>query len=880
MSNKQKITEKKNIDAINYIRDSIIFTNPRYEWIIPLITKTLDDNLCDSDIDDLVDSFLSKKETKNKQVGLSQPTSQIVADDDEDSDIGIKKIKSIDKISNIGLLDVEDSIELKDGLNVFYGKNGAGKSSIYLGLCKVLGKNKRIYSNIAIENDESCCQVTFKGIDDNYYTLEWNSADENKESKVMIFDSLISNYIVDQDQENQFKMAHLKMEYFSFLYDLYQKIESKLSLELSSLNIEYDALEEVLAEKVPSVFEDDFDWDEKQIKKFDFLKEDEKKLADLNRQIKVLEKNNPEAVVRNIGNALEETENILSVFGESSEEENEDGEIEYIWEFYYDKLYFGEVNKQIEKYNKVKKAFEKSGKNKISSLISPEWIDDDTWEAFISSSIDFLNSLDEEELEKYTDETCAYCHQPLQTKEAKALMKAYQELHEEHKERLDEEAKELEEMSDLMDECIEAIDGIYAKNIKIEAEFEAIGKKRQISFDFENIKNIFQKYKTAIAKAQKIKIDDADTKAVEDFWDIYEGLSAQFKTAIYKLNKSITNKDDKIKKLKVKTESFQDKKFLYENRDNLLKYLKLRGFKEILNDKISDITPLRQAIGSLKSAFADESTLKEFKKCLKDEYDCFNFSPPEMWSIAPVTRSGVNRRVFSIGDRRLAEIFSEGERKLHALSDFFAQCELDKYKGVFIFDDPVNSLDEGNIEVVANRVMDLIKKGHQVIVFTHNLVFLNSIIDTQKDSCILIERLDNQILIEKNTKIGDKKELSNRLKEIEKRMKNFQSLDLGNVSEYELRNVYDLISGYLENYLAIIMLSDIVGRFRSNIRMNSLDKLKDLDKNLLDKMTKLYKQSSLKGSRHGMPTSATVEKPSYPQLVTHVDELKENFKLT
>lgn len=883
MENKEKVNEQEVVNAIDYIKDSSIFTTPKYNWIIPLITKALDDDLSDADINDLVDSFLSKKKDKNLQAQPIQSESQAKSvNENEYTDVNIKKIKSIDKILNVGLLDTQEPITLKDGLNIFYGKNGAGKSSIYLGLCKVLGKNKRVYSNITNKSNESCCGITFEGDDNNDHVLEWNSGNENNESKIMIFDSMISNYIVDQDQENQFKMAHLKIEYFSFLYDLYQKVENKLNQELGTIEVEYNAIGQMLAEKSPLVLEEDFDWDEKKINKFDFTEKNKNKLAKISGRIKILEKDNPEAVVRNINNALEEINNILAVFGQQDENlSNEDGSIESEWKLYYDKQYFEKtVNDHIEQYNKVKKAFEKSGKNKISSLIPPEWIDSDTWEDFISRSIDFLNSLDENEIEKYTKEKCAYCHQTLQTKEAKALVKAYQELHEEHKEKLDEKAKELKQISELIDECMEAIDGISNKNNKIELEFESVGKKEQIVFDFASIKNIFQKYKTSITKAEKITVDDKDVEVIVSFWNIYKNLADEFKAKIDKLNKDITNKEVEIRKLETQTKPFQEKKSLYENKDNILKYIKLSKFKKILSDKIQDIPYLKHSTSSLKSGFAKEATLKEFKKYLKNEYECFGFSPPETWKIAPSTRSDVNKRVYSIGDKRLAEIFSEGERKLHALSDFFAQCELDKYKGVYIFDDPVNSLDEGNIEAVARRVKILAEKGNQVIVFTHNLVFLNSIIDTQKDNCTLIECLNNQIIIEENSKIGDKKELSNRIKEINKRMKNFESLDQKNISEYELRNVYDLISGYLENYLAVIMLSDIVGRYRSNIRMDSLDKLKNLDNNSLDKMMELYKQSSLKGSRHGMVTSAEVENPSYLELVSHVNELKDNFKLS
>jgi wobble nucleotide-excising tRNase len=525
----------------------------------------------------------------------------------------------------------------------------------------------------------------------------------------------------------------------------------------------------------------------------------------------------------------------------------------------------------------VKKAFEESGKNKISSFIPPEWIDEDTWENFISSSIDFINSLSAEEAKKYTEEKCVYCQQPFQTKEAKALIKSYQELHDEHKEKLDEKAKELEEMSGTMDACINAINGISGKNEKIEQEFESISEKNQITFDFNNLKNIFQKYKTAIVKAEKAIIEGADLELIENFWNIYKPLHAKFKAKINKLNKDITDKGSKIKKLEARVEPLVEKKSLYENKNNILKFLKLRGLKKNLSDKISDITPLRQATSSLKTSFANDAPLKEFKKCLKSEYDSFNFSPPEMWNIAPATRSDVNKRVYSIGDKRLAEIFSEGEKKLHALSDFFAQCELDKYKGVYVFDDPVNSLDEDNIEAVADRIIRLAEDGNQVIVFTHNLYFLNSIIDTQKEKVTKVERNHDQINLFKEIRIGETKELKDRLNKIDSRMSEFAEKKPEEINVYDIRSVYDLMSGYLEGFIEKVYFKNVISRYRPNIRMNSLVDLKDLDTTIIDNVLKLYEITSRKGNRHDQP--GETRRPKYEELINDVKKMKDDFKI-
>jgi len=574
----------------------------------------------------------------------------------------------------------------------------------------------------------------------------------------MIFDSSISNYIVEEDQVNQFRMAHLKTEYFSFLYDLYQQVENKMRTELIILNAELQTIRGLLLEKMPFIFTEQFPEDDR--KKTNFTQQEAQQLRKLEKRIKVLEKNNAEAVLRNITNALEDVKNILSFFGNSREQYNkETGKNEFVWELYFDKSYFEGVNTQIKKYNDIKKAFENSGKKKISSLIPPDWINKKTWKDFISSSIDFLNSLTKEESKKYLGKTCPYCHQQLQTKEAKFLIKAYKELHEEHKEKLNQETRVLREMSDLMTNSINEINVIPSKNKKIEAEFENIGKEEKIDYDFESVKSVFQKHKDLIDKAQKIDVNESDIKIIHDFWDIYHNLSTEFKDAIDKLNEGILDKTNKIKDINDKANPLRQKKALYENRNNILKYLKLKKHINILNEKLSDLSALRHTTSSLKTAFAQEAPLKEFKKKLQEEYKKLRFSPPQTWNIKPITRDGINKRVYTIGDRKLADIFSEGERNLHALSDFFAQCKLDNYEGVFIFDDPVNSLDEDNIEIVAERISELVKNGNQVIVFTHNLYFLNSIINTQKEKITKVERSHNQINLIKEINIGEKQEL-------------------------------------------------------------------------------------------------------------------------
>jgi len=75
----------------------------------------------------------------------------------------------------------------------------------------------------------------------------------------------------------------------------------------------------------------------------------------------------------------------------------------------------------------------------------------------------------------------------------------------------------------------------------------------------------------------------------------------------------------------------------------------------------------------------------------------------------------------------LAEILSEGEQKAIALAEFLTELQLDNTKAPVIFDDPVNSLDHRIIDEVVKRLIEL-SKQRQVIVFTHSILLLHSLI--------------------------------------------------------------------------------------------------------------------------------------------------------
>lgn len=74
------------------------------------------------------------------------------------------------------------------------------------------------------------------------------------------------------------------------------------------------------------------------------------------------------------------------------------------------------------------------------------------------------------------------------------------------------------------------------------------------------------------------------------------------------------------------------------------------------------------------------------------------------------------------------QILSEGEQRALALACFLAEVGEETVPYGLIIDDPVSSLDQRRIRLVAERLVQEAAKGRQVVVFTHSLVFFNEMV--------------------------------------------------------------------------------------------------------------------------------------------------------
>jgi len=84
------------------------------------------------------------------------------------------------------------------------------------------------------------------------------------------------------------------------------------------------------------------------------------------------------------------------------------------------------------------------------------------------------------------------------------------------------------------------------------------------------------------------------------------------------------------------------------------------------------------------------------------------------------------------------DILSEGEQQAIAIGSFLAEVNVGGSAGGVVFDDPVSSLDHKRRERVARRLAQEGTK-RQVIIFTHDLYFLNLLIEESQQAGVAIE---------------------------------------------------------------------------------------------------------------------------------------------
>lgn len=345
---------------------------------------------------------------------------------------------------------------------------------------------------------------------------------------------------------------------------------------------------------------------------------------------------------------------------------------------------------------------------------------------------------------------------------------------------------------------------------------------------------------------------------------------------------SSTSTDDTRKRISAEMQELRARKLLASYEELVLNEIerkkKIAAYELCLNDTRT------QAITQKSTAVTRTAVTQKLKRSFQDELSNLGFQHVEVELKEVGGAEGVLYHKLILTRAPgvdLPRVVSEGEQRCLSIAAFFAELSTADDPSAIVFDDPVSSLDYKWREGVAQRLVQE-AKTRQVIVFTHDIVFLLHLKQFAGEQGV--EQLDQHVrhlsvgagvcaeempwvALPVKKKIGY---LKNKRQDADKLFRD------GHQSAYEkeAKYLYGLLREAWERALEEVLLVGVVERFRPGVQTQHVITIADIteeDCRALDvAMTKCSKW--LPG--HDQAAAARAEVPEPDVLKTDIEALE------
>jgi len=771
----------------------------------------------------------------------------------------------IDKLKNVqgvNALAKNQTIEFSPNVTVIYGANGSGKSG-YIRLLKksFYSKHKEeILKNIyKSDNKDINAEFNFKSQEIDIPLKYPTDAKNGVFNQFAVFDGKIALKHLEERNNFEFRPAGLTL--FSEFNSALEKLQNKINEEINKKNIANPYKEIFEGESDISTFINLFSAKSKidDLKKHTPFTEqdktDKKKIEKDYDDLKIALSSKDKQIkdLQNVKTQIEKVEKNLKAINT------------YFKQDYLNSISTSIQNCLTKEETAKKEGVENFNTEKITNVGSKEW------KEFIQSAEKFAIKQKENSYYPEIGDHCILCQQPI-LQEQKDLITSYWTF---LKSVAEKEAKEAQAV-------IDNIKSVFQK-----ISFTLFPDENTLTVWLnENYEDKLAIFKQNLERQKVLSeqiVSDIETKKNNSYSEI------QIETS--PITEIITAIDEKIKQF---SEDEQNKVLA-----DLLKKKIYLVHKEKLEQQFSKIEELHKNLvwvsnankfdkrywkkqstdteKSLSNKYFNEKYIKTFN----DECNYLNGS----FGIVVDAKSSdgqSNRQLFLKGKTPSA-ILSEGEQKVIAIADFLTETNLSLInKGIF-FDDPVNSLDEDRKNNIAERLVAE-AKNRQVIVFTHDLVFLSNILNYCNDynieqRCHWIEKLDDEAgkIWQDNTPSYEKKYKKSGIAQ-----QYYQKAKKAPPEEREalVKTGFAALRSSYEAFVIFELFAGVVQRFNDRVSIDSLSSVK-----INDEIVKLIMDSFGLACRymegHSHSDKFLSKKPTPEQLneeIQRFDSLKNKLK--
>lgn len=675
------------------------------EWRKLLIKKIVstESNLSQSDRDQVFNYFLQSINLYSGLPALTTTKPNYVPTDK------VIELETLSDITGVNKLAKNQTLKFSKNITIIYGENGTGKTG-YGRILKSLGfsydPNNTVYSNIYDTAEEKSAIINFKS---NGASQIFNWTGDNKDAELQNISVFNNNCVQISLSDRQLIVSPIGFHLFNIVSSELNELTRLLNEKIASLPTTITWADTLNLGTPQQIFVSSLSansTEQRLTELSSITPTQEQDLTDKQTELSELNKALLETEIQNLNSYLREIGAIVTKIQTS-----QTNFTSLKWQKLID------LNKEIS----TLESQTKTGVKEIAERNGIEFYETPQFQSFIKAAEDYIKIINKPEYPE-TEESCIYCLQPLGT-EAKKLLLSYRTL-------LNDKTHEnllllKQQKTNLINQVLKIETNLlfHQSTFGIDENQKVIQPKEILEYNtnLEALKTIFTTNKIVDGSLFSFDYD--------------------------KYNKFLTNKEMAINNI------LQQKKELLTNLAN--KETELKNIINELNDRkflSTKVNEIKQIISNLKIIKALQSKSTSFSTTAisrkttdaREQLVEQNFNDLFQAELKLLKKSdlkielnfGTERGSSKIRHRlnssyNLIDILSEGEQKAIALAEFLTELQLDNIKAPVIFDDPVNSLDHRIIDEVGKRLIEL-SKQRQVIIFTHSILLLHSLIQQSK----------------------------------------------------------------------------------------------------------------------------------------------------
>lgn len=634
----------------------------------------------------------------------------------------------LENVEGVNALTENQTIEFSPNLTIIYGANGSGKSG-YVRLLKKAFYSKApedILPNVHIESGHKPINAKFT-FNSSVNPLIYPENENNPEfEQYAVFDG--KSVLRHLDQRNEFEFRPAGLSFFGDFTEAVKNVEAKLNTDITSKQTGY-SLEDLAgvlegASEIKSIIQNlNAQTKIEDLKKHTpFTEEDKAEKVKIEKQYDdlLLASKGKEKEIQ----ALESIKKLLADNKKNIETINQYFATEYLTKI--KDAITDCINKEA-----IAKAegIENFKTDKIEGIGTTEW------KNFIVAAETFAkNQKDENTIYPENGDNCLLCLQPL-SEDAEKLISNYWTF---IKSIAEENARKAQEAIDKVKQGFEKLNfELFPEEntltVWLTEKYPIVltTLKQKLSEQKTLAENIISDIKNKKANSRiELKISIAEHETIDLAID-----------GSIKILKEDEQSKELERLLKEKTKLVHKEKFnlhfaKFETYINNQAWIKKAGKANFAKRKITDT----------EKALSDKYFNQKYVDTFNEE--CQNLNGNFGIEISHTGTAGKSYRQLKLKGRNPNVVLSEGEQKVIAIADFIAEMQLSEVNRGIIFDDPVTSLDETRKSEIAERLVKETAKK-QVIIFTHDLVFVSSLIGHCKilniqNDCHWIENLEGK----------------------------------------------------------------------------------------------------------------------------------------